>query len=244
MSATAWLVLPTYNEADNLAGIVAAAQSALRSSEAVDEHAILVVDDGSPDGTGVIADRLAAVHPDVHVLHRPGKSGLGRAYVAGFAYALERGADYVLEMDSDFSHDPAELPRLLALTRDGSDVVLGSRYIRGGGIDNWSIIRRIVSRCACIYTRLVLRIPVRDGTGGFKCFRSDALRAIDYTSVRAEGYAFQVELTYRALRQGLRVTESPIIFYERREGHSKMSRAIAVEAVWRIPQLRLDRSVG
>ena len=230
-----WIVLPTYNEASNLEGVVAAILAAL----AAEDVRILVVDDNSPDGTGAVANRLAAEHEAVEVLHRPVKAGLGEAYVAGFARALEQGATYVFEMDADFSHDPADLPRLLAHARAGADVVIGSRYVAGGGVDNWHWLRRAVSRGGCGYARRVLGVPVRDLTGGFKCFRADALRGIDYATVRSHGYAFQVELTYRALNRGLRVVEIPIVFRERREGQSKMSGRIALEAVWLVPRLRL-----
>jgi dolichol-phosphate mannosyltransferase len=229
-----WIVLPTYDEAENLEGIVAAVRTA------VPEARVLVVDDASPDGTGAIADRLAAADAAVQVLHRPGKQGLGRAYVAGFERALAAGAEFVIEMDADFSHAPADVPRLLAAARAGADLALGSRYVPGGGVENWHPVRRLVSRGGCEYARRVLRVPVRDLTGGFKCFRADALRAIDYGSVRSQGYAFQVELTYRALRGGLRVTELPIVFRERREGQSKMTWRIAAEAAFMVPRLRAD----
>lgn len=225
----AWIVVPTYDEADCIEPLV----TALRAH---DVH-VLIVDDGSPDGTGLIADRLAAADPRVSVLHRPRKAGLGQAYVAGFAHALAAGAGHVLEMDADFSHDPGDVPRLLAAARAGADLVLGSRYVRGGGVENWGVRRRILSRGGCVYARLVLRVPVRDLTGGFKCFSAEALRAIDFATARSEGYAFQVELTNRALRRGLRVAEVPIVFRERREGESKMSGAIAIEAAWRVPAL-------
>ena len=229
-----WIVLPTYDEAENLEGIVAAVRTA------VPQARILVVDDASPDGTGEIADRLAAADPAVQVLHREAKEGLGRAYVAGFAHALAEGAEYVVEMDADFSHAPSDLPRLLAAAREGADLVLGSRYVPGGGVENWHPLRRLVSRGGCEYARRVLRVPVRDLTGGFKCFRASALERIDYGSVRSQGYAFQVELTYRALRAGLRVAELPIVFRERREGQSKMTWRIAAEAAFMVPRLRAD----
>jgi dolichol-phosphate mannosyltransferase len=229
---TAWVVLPTFNEAENLERVV---RSVLAS--APDLH-VLVVDDNSPDGTGALADGLAAQEARVEVLHRPVKQGLGHAYVAGFSRALERGAGYVLEMDADLSHDPADLPRLLAAAREGADVVLGSRYVPGGAIRNWGSLRRLVSRGGCLYASFVLRLPVRDLTGGFKCFRADALRAIDYATVRSEGYAFQVELTYRAALAGLKVVELPITFTERVAGESKMSARIALEAAWLVPSLR------
>jgi dolichol-phosphate mannosyltransferase len=229
-----WIVLPTYDEADNLEGIVAAVRAA------VPEARVLVVDDASPDGTGAIADRLAATDPAVQVLHRPGKQGLGRAYVAGFERALAAGAEFVIEMDADFSHAPADVPRLLAAARAGADLALGSRYVPGGGVENWHPVRRLVSRGGCEYARRMLRVPVRDLTGGMKCFRADALRAIDYGSVRSQGYAFQVELTYRTLVAGLRVVELPIVFRERREGQSKMTWRIAAEAAFMVPRLRAE----
>jgi dolichol-phosphate mannosyltransferase len=203
---------------------------------------VLIVDDGSPDVTGAIADHLAGSDSSVSVLHRARKEGLGRAYVAGFTRALESGAEYVIEMDADFSHSPSDVARLLAAARGGADLALGSRYVAGGGVENWHPMRRLVSRAGCAYARLVLRVPVRDLTGGLKCFRADALRAVDFATVRSQGYAFQVELTYRALRRGLRVQELPIVFHERREGESKMTWRIAVEAAFMVPRLRADRN--
>jgi dolichol-phosphate mannosyltransferase len=235
----AWLILPTYDEAANLAPLVADVRPVLAEA-APEGHRILVVDDASPDGTGEIADGLAAAHDDVSVLHRPGKLGLGRAYRAGFDRALAEGAGHVLQMDADFSHDPEALRELLAAAA-GADLVLGSRYVPGGGIVGWNPLRRAVSRAGCAYARTVLRVPVRDLTGGLKCFRAEALHAIDYGSVRSQGYAFQVELTYRALVRGLRVAEVPIVFSERRQGRSKMTGRIALEAGWRIPAMRSGR---
>jgi dolichol-phosphate mannosyltransferase len=232
----AWLVLPTYNEAENLEPMVRAAVPQLEHA-GVEPH-VLVVDDNSPDGTGQLAERLAAELPAVDVLHRPGKQGLGRAYLAGFALALERGADLVLEMDCDFSHDPADLPRLLAVA-GAADLVLGSRYVPGGGITEWGAVRRALSRGGSAYARWLLGLPVRDLTGGFKCFRRAVLEAIDLGDVQADGYGFQIELTYRAVRAGFRVTEVPIVFHERRLGQSKMDARIALEAVWKVPALRL-----
>jgi dolichol-phosphate mannosyltransferase len=240
MPGPAWLVLPTYNEAENVAAIVAAARDVLVTS-APDGYRILVVDDASPDGTGQIADELAAAHEEVSVLHRPGKGGLGPAYLAGFAEALAGGAGHVMEMDSDFSHDPADLARLLAAARGGADLALGSRYVAGGSVPEWHRMRRFVSRGGCLYARAVLGLPIHDLTGGFKCFRREVLEAIDLPTVRAQGYAFQVELTYRAVRRGFRVVEVPITFHERREGASKMSGRIALEAIWRVPQMRVRR---
>src|SRR3954464_3512080 len=211
---TAWLVLPTFNEAENLEPLVEAARAKLPPSAWV-----LVVDDSSPDGTGEIADRLAARHENVDVLHRPRKEGLGPAYVAGFRRALERGAAFLLEMDSDFSHDPAYLPRLLEAAKR-ADVVLGSRYVAGGGVSDWGPLRRAVSRGGSSYARLVLGVGVRDLTGGFKCFRREVLEAIDLDAIPPRGYAFQVELTYRAIRRGFKAVEVPILFRERRVGKS------------------------
>jgi dolichol-phosphate mannosyltransferase len=235
---TAWLILPTYDEAENLEAIVETALPVLRRA-APDAHRILVVDDDSPDGTGAIADRLAAEHGVVEVLHRTERDGLGPAYLAGFQYALGRDAAYVFEMDADFSHDPADLERLLQCVRDGgADVALGSRYVRGGKVQDWGPLRRFVSRGGCLYAQAVLGVRIRDLTGGFKCFRAEVLRAIDLPTVRAQGYAFQVELTYRALMRGFDVREVPITFRDRLRGRSKMSPRIAVEAMWLVPQLR------
>lgn len=228
----AWLVLPTYNEAENLEPLVEAARAKLPPSAQV-----LIVDDSSPDGTGEIANRLADRHENVQVLHRARKEGLGPAYIAGFRQALAGGAGLVLEMDSDFSHDPAYLPRLLEAARR-ADVVLGSRYVPGGGVSDWGPLRRAVSRGGSTYARLVLGVDVRDLTGGFKCFRREVLEAIDLDQITARGYAFQVEMTYRAIRLGFKVVEVPIVFRERRVGTSKMDLGIAVEAVWRLPLLR------
>ena len=227
------MVLPTYNEAGNLERIV----------RAVLKHdvQVLVVDDNSPDGTGAIADRLAAELDSVHVLHRPRKGGLGRAYVAGFEHALSAGADLVIEMDADFSHDPADLPALIAAAGD-ADLVLGSRYVAGGGIVDWGALRRVVSRAGSFYARAVLGVPVRDLTGGFKCFRREVLETIAPADLDANGYAFQIELTYRAIRAGFRVVELPIVFRDRAVGRSKMTPGIAFEAVWRVLALRLRRN--
>jgi dolichol-phosphate mannosyltransferase len=199
---------------------------------------ILIVDDGSPDGTGAIADGLAAEHDEVEVLHRTVREGLGPAYVAGFARALDAGAGYVFEMDSDLSHDPADLARLLAAVRDGADLALGSRYVPGGGVTDWGRVRQAISRSGSWYARRVLGLDLRDLTGGFKCFRAEVLRAIDLPSVRSRGYAFQVELTYRAIVRGYRVVEVPIVFRDRVLGSSKMSWRITLEAARLVPQLR------
>ena len=235
MSA-AWLVLPTYNEAENIEPMVRAALPQLASTGR--PYRLLVVDDGSPDGTGDIADRLAAEITEVDVLHRPRKEGIGPAYLAGFERALAGGAALVLEMDCDFSHDPADLPRLIAAA-DDADLVLGSRYVPGGGVTDWGALRRLVSRGGSLYARLVLGVPVNDLTGGFKCFRRAVLEQLDLPEVGTDGYGFQIEMTYRALKAGFRVTEVPILFRERRVGASKMSARIAVEAFWKVPALRL-----
>jgi dolichol-phosphate mannosyltransferase len=232
-----WLILPTFNEAENLEAIVAAVVPVLEQA-APDGYRVLVVDDSSPDGTGEIADGLAARHPGVEVLHRTEREGLGPAYLAGFAYALDRGAGFVMEMDADFSHDPKDLARLLTCAREEADLVLGSRYVPGGGVQDWGLLRRFVSRGGSWYARRVLALDVRDLTGGFKCFRREVLESIDLPTVRSHGYAFQVELTYRAVRQGFRVREIPIRFRDRLHGKSKMSPRIAVEAMWLVPQLR------
>ena len=237
---TPWLILPTYDEVANVEAVVRAAHAVLQEA-APQGFRILVVDDASPDGTGMIADRLAAELAEVEVAHRTSRGGLGGAYRAGFARALEGGATHVFEMDADGSHDPADLVRLLAATRAGADLALGSRYVPGGGVADWGAVRRLVSRGGCLYAQLVLRVPVRDLTSGFKCFRREVLEAIDLPSARSRGYAFQVELTWRALRAGLRVAEVPITFRERRAGQSKMSWRIALEAVWLVPALRLTR---
>jgi dolichol-phosphate mannosyltransferase len=201
-------------------------------------YRVLVVDDGSPDGTGEIAERLAGKHDWVEVLHRAQKSGIGPAYLAGFRHALEHDAAYVMEMDSDFSHDPADLARLLQAIYSGADLALGSRYVRGGGVRDWSLLRRFVSEGGSTYARWVLGLSVRDLTGGFKCFRREVLEAIHFDSVRSRGYAFQVELTYRAVRAGFEVVEVPIVFRDRQQGQSKMSWRIAAEAMWLVPRLR------
>jgi dolichol-phosphate mannosyltransferase len=246
MSGEPWLILPTYNEAENIETIVRAAGEVLAAATAAGSFGgafrILVVDDGSPDGTGEIADRLAAEHDWVQVLHRAEKNGIGPAYLAGFRVALDSGAGYVMEMDSDFSHDPADLARLLAAAdRDsphGADLALGSRYVDGGGVSDWGRLRRFISEGGSTYSRWVLCLQVRDLTGGFKCFRREVLEAIHFDSVRSQGYAFQVELTYRAVRAGFRVVEVPIVFRDRQQGQSKMSWRIAAEAMWLVPRLR------
>jgi dolichol-phosphate mannosyltransferase len=231
----AWLVLPTYNEAGNIESFTASARENLPASAR-----ILIVDDNSPDGTGEIADRLAATVAGTSVLHRPRKEGLGPAYIAGFRHALAAGAGLVLEMDSDFSHDPVQLPHLLAAAQS-ADLAIGSRYVPGGSAEGWSALRLAISRGGSIYARLVLGLKVRDLTGGFKCFRREVLEAIDLDAVQSKGYAFQVEMTYRAIQLGFDVVEVPIVFRDRQVGSSKMSRSIVAEAVWRVPFLRYRR---
>ena len=231
----AWVVLPTYNEATNIERLVAAVRAKLPASAQV-----LVVDDDSPDGTGEIAARLGGEDDAVHCLHRPAKEGLGPAYIAGFRAALAGGAGLVVEMDADFSHDPAYLPRLLE-TAGRADVVIGSRYVPGGGVTDWGGVRRGISRGGSAYARFVLGVGIRDLTGGFKCFRREVLEAIDLDAVRSLGYAFQVEMTYRAIELGFDVVEVPIVFRDRQAGASKMSRSIVAEAIWRVPLLRFGR---
>ena len=230
-----WLVLPTYNEADNVEPLAVAVREHLPGGSR-----ILVVDDNSPDGTGRIADRLAAGDPGLEVLHRAEKEGLGPAYVAGFAHALARGAQVVVQMDADFSHDPADLPRLLAAI-EGSDLAIGSRYVDGGGVSDWGPLRRTISRGGSAYARGVLGVEVRDLTGGFKAIRREVLEAIDLDSISSLGYAFQVELTYRAICAGFRVVEVPITFRDRRVGQSKMTGAIVIEAALGVPRMRMRR---
>ena len=227
--------LPTYNERGNLEPMVRAL------GEALDTHRdlVLVVDDNSPDGTGELADALATELSWVRVLHRPVKEGLGPAYIAGFRQALAEGAELVLEIDCDLSHDPNDVPRLIeACEADRADLALGSRWIAGGGTENWGLLRRLVSRGGSLYARIVLGVGIRDLTGGFKCFRREVLESIDLDAIAPRGYAFQIETTYRVLRRGFRVVELPITFVDRRVGESKMSGAIVAEAVWAVPGLR------
>ncbi len=205
---------------------------------------VLVIDDNSPDGTGELADRLAAELEGVSVLHRARKEGLGPAYLAGFREALRGDAEYVVEMDCDFSHDPADLPRLVAACEAGADVALGSRYVEGGGTRNWGLGRRLVSAGGSLYARTLLGVPIRDLTGGFKCFRRAVLERLDLDTIHSRGYAFQIETTYRALRAGFRVVEVPILFIDRAHGSSKMSRSIVLEAAVRVPALRLAALAG
>jgi dolichol-phosphate mannosyltransferase len=230
--------LPTYNERDNLERMLRALGEVLPA-----DGRVLVIDDSSPDGTGELADLLAAELAYVDVIHRSRKDGLGPAYVAGFHRALAEGADLVLEMDCDFSHDPADVPRLIDAARD-ADLVLGSRYVEGGCIVNWGLVRRLVSAAGSLYARSLLSLAVRDPTGGFKCYRRVVLERLDLDAVRSRGYAFQIETTYRALRAGFRVVEIPIAFVDRAEGGSKMSRAIVLEAIWKVPALRAAALAG
>jgi dolichol-phosphate mannosyltransferase len=230
-----WLVLPTYEEATNIERLVEQARAKLPGSARV-----LIVDDNSADGTGEIADRLAADGEGVDVLHRPAKEGLGPAYIAGFRRALAGGAGLIVEMDSDFSHEPAYLPRLLQAA-ERADLAIGSRYVPGGGVTDWGPLRRAISRGGSAYAQRVLGLEVRDLTGGFKCFRREVLEAIDLDAIRSRGYAFQVEMTYRAIELGFEVVEVPIVFRDRQAGSSKMSRSIVLEAIWRVPLLRFGR---
>jgi dolichol-phosphate mannosyltransferase len=234
----ATVCLPTYNERENLEAMVTALLARLG-----DDDTVLVIDDGSPDGTGEIADSLARDHGRVAVLHRTAKEGLGPAYLAGFRRALADGAELVLEMDCDFSHDPDDVPRLIEATTD-ADVVLGSRYVKGGRVENWGAGRRFVSRAGSLYAQVLLATHVRDLTGGFKCYRREVLERIDLDAVSSRGYAFQIETTYRALRAGFRVVEVPITFSDREAGASKMSRSIVLEAIWRVPYLGLQAVTG
>ena len=235
--ARAIVVLPTYNERENIAAIVPAILGA------APELDVLVVDDNSPDGTGALADELSQNDPRVRVLHRSRKDGLGRAYLHGFRVALEAGYGRILEMDADFSHSPDRLPALLAASRD-ADLVLGSRYVEGGGTVNWGLGRRILSRGGSLYARTILGLGVRDLTGGFKCFRREVLEALDLATVQSTGYAFQIELTYRTIRRGFRVVEVPIIFADRVQGTSKMDRKIVLEAFWKVWRIRFDQNAS
>jgi dolichol-phosphate mannosyltransferase len=232
-NARVWLVIPTFNEAANVEAIVAAALEQLPPA-----RRLLVVDDSSPDGTGQIADHLAQGREDVAVLHRAAKRGLGPAYVAGFREALAGGAELIAHMDADFSHDPRDLPRLLEAAT-GADLVLGSRYVEGGGITDWGPGRRAISRWGSAYARAALGVGIRDLTGGFKVFRRHVLEAIDLGSLASLGYAFQVETTFRTIRAGFRVAEVPITFRDRRVGQSKMTGSVMLEAAWRVPAMRL-----
>ncbi len=230
-----WVTLPTYNESENITRMLETLMDVFERAD-IDGH-VLVVDDGSPDGTGEIADQMAAANPRIHVLHRTSKDGIGPAYRAGFRYALDAGAQLIVEMDCDFSHDPDALPSLIAAAED-ADLVLGSRYVEGGGTRKWGWTRRMISRGGCLYAKTILNVPVNDLTGGFKCFRRAVLEAIPLDQVHAAGYGFQIEMTYRALLLGFRVTEVPIIFSDRELGESKMSGTIVLEAATLVPRLR------
>jgi dolichol-phosphate mannosyltransferase len=235
----ATVCLPTYNERENLEAMVRALGRQVREGDHV-----LVIDDASPDGTGAIADRLAIELPFVSVLHRERKEGLGPAYLAGFARALADGAELVLEMDCDFSHDPKAVMRLIVAAEEGADLVLGSRYVPGGSIPNWGLVRRSISLGGNIYAQTILQSSLRDLTGGFKCFRRRVLETVDLAAIDSKGYAFQIETTYRVLRAGFRVVEVPIAFVDREHGHSKMNGSIVLEAVWKVPLLRLRALTG
>ncbi len=236
MPEQVWVVIPTYNEAANVDGIIRATVAELDRVAPAD-YRILVVDDNSPDGTGQIADRLAAAQPQVEVMHRAAKTGLGHAYLAGFARALSGGAELVIEMDADFSHDPRYLGPLLDAAKE-ADLVLGSRYVEGGGVEDWGLLRRLISRGGGLYARKILGVQIHDLTGGFKCIHRRVLETIQLETIRAEGYVFQIEVTYRALRAGFRVKEIPIVFKDRSVGSSKMSARIAAEAMCAVPFLR------
>ena len=231
----ATICLPTYDERENLERMI----------RALGEHdvSVLVIDDSSPDGTGELADRLARELPHVAVLHHERKEGLGPAYLAGFRHALADGAELILEMDCDFSHDPADVPRLIAAAGE-ADLALGSRYVEGGSVGNWGLVRRAISAGGSLYARVLLGVGVRDLTGGFKCYRRAVLEAMDLDAISSKGYAFQIETTYRALRAGFRVVEIPIRFVDREEGGSKMSRSIVLEAIWKVPLLRVKAMAG
>jgi dolichol-phosphate mannosyltransferase len=235
VSGIALIVMPTFNERENVAAIAPQVLAAAR-----DVH-ILFVDDNSPDGTGQILDDMAAAEPRIHVLHRAGKLGLGTAYLEGFAWGLARDYELLLEMDADFSHDPSYLPEMLRRARAGADMVIGSRYVAGGGTRNWGIGRQIISRGGGFYARTVLGVPIRDLTAGFICYRRHVLETIDLATVRSSGYGFQIEMKYRVFRAGLRIEEMPIVFEDRRVGQSKMSKKIFAEALTMVWRLRLGR---
>jgi dolichol-phosphate mannosyltransferase len=236
MPPAVWVIVPTYEEAASIERLLRSVAAVLAEA-APGDHRILVVDDGSPDGTAAIAERVGGELGVVELLERSAKGGLGQAYLAGFAHALAAGAQLVCEMDADLSHDPQYLPALLAAAEQ-ADVVLGSRYVAGGGVTNWGLVRRLLSRGGCAYARVILGIPQHDLTGGFKVLRRRVLETIELDSVRSQGYVFQIEVTYRAVLAGFRVAEVPIVFRERDAGTSKMSSKIALEAMWRVPRLR------
>jgi dolichol-phosphate mannosyltransferase len=235
------ICVPTYNERDNVEPIVRALGRVFAEHDL--DGRVLVIDDNSPDGTGAVADALAAELDWVGVLHRPRKEGLGPAYLDGFRRVLAEGAELVLEMDADFSHDPADVPRLVAAAEE-ADLVIGSRYVPGGGVRNWGSVRRAISRGGCLYAQTLLGLPIKDLTAGFKCYRRSVLETIDLDAIHSKGYAFQIETTYRAVRAGFRVAEVPVVFTDREEGSSKMSRTIVLEAVGKVPALRLAAALG
>jgi dolichol-phosphate mannosyltransferase len=226
------IVVPTYNEHDNVRGVAERFLAALPGTE------LLFVDDNSPDGTGALLDEIAAAEPRIHVMHRAGKLGLGTAYIEGFTWGLARGYEYLFEMDADGSHDPVYLPQMLSLAEDGADAVIGSRYVPGGGTANWGLGRKIISQGGGLYARTILGVEIRDLTAGFMCWRRATLEAIDLATITSNGYSFQIEMKYRALRRGLRLVETPIVFMDRRVGQSKMSRAIFLEALLKVWVLR------
>ncbi|MGE0397173.1 MAG: polyprenol monophosphomannose synthase [Kofleriaceae bacterium] len=230
------IVVPTYNEKENVRSIAEQFLAALPGCE------LLFVDDNSPDGTGQIIDEMAAANPRIHVMHRAGKLGLGTAYVEGFGWGLARGYEYLFEMDADGSHDPKYLPQMLALAIDGADVVVGSRNVPGGGVEGWGIGRNIISKGGSLYARTILGIDVRDVTAGFVCWRRAALEAIELSTITSNGYSFQIEMKYRAVKKGMRLVETPIVFVDRRVGQSKMSRAIVAEALLKVWAIRFGRS--
>lgn len=242
MSERVWVIMPTYDEAENLAAIVSAVISALDSC-VPDDYRLLIVDDNSPDGTGALADELAERIAALEVLHRPAKDGLGRAYVAGFTHALGSGAELLVEMDADFSHDPAHLPALIAAAEQ-ADLVLGSRYVPGGSVRNWGLARKLISRGGSLYARRLLNVGIRDLTGGFKCIHRTVLEQIGLDTVQSDGYVFQIEVTYRAVLAGFIVREVPIMFVDRSAGQSKMSWRIALEAMLLVPRLRRPNGAG
>jgi dolichol-phosphate mannosyltransferase len=232
------IVIPTYNEVDNVRGIAKEFLAALPGAE------LLFVDDNSPDGTGTLLDELSGAEPRIHVMHRAGKLGLGTAYVEdveGFGWGLARGYEYLFEMDADGSHDPKYLRGMLALAEDGADLVVGSRYVPGGGTENWGLGRKVISKGGSLYARTILGVDVRDVTAGFVCWRRGALEAIDLATITSNGYSFQIEMKYRAFKKGLRIVETPITFVDRRVGQSKMSRAIVAEALLKVWALRFGR---
>ena len=239
-AAQVWVCIPTYNEQENVERMITAVLLTLDYAGL--DGRVLIIDDASPDGTGALVQRIADQDTRVHVLRRATKTGIGPAYIDGFRFALEHGATLVLEMDCDFSHDPADIPRLVKAAQH-ADVVLGSRYAPGGAVQDWGVVRRVISRGGCFYAQTILGVPVRDLTGGFKCFRADVLTALPLDEVSGQGYGFQIEMTFRAIQAGFRVTEVPIIFRDRTMGSSKMSGRIVLEAMTLVPRLRCDSTL-